>query len=66
METKYLYVLRDKNEKIISSDFCISNITYAKNLLDILMYKTGVRTGKLFDASTYNIVYESEIYHYGE
>jgi hypothetical protein len=66
MDNTYVYVLRDKNEKIVSTNYCISNITYAKNLLDILMYKTGVRTGKLFDAKTKQIVYESEIYHYGE
>jgi hypothetical protein len=66
MDNTYLYILKDKNEKVISSNYCISNITYAKNLLDILMYKTGVRTGKLVDVATKQIIYESEIYHYGE
>jgi hypothetical protein len=71
----YLIVTKNKHDKVISSTPIFGDIDMAKDLMGMLIYQTGVRTGQLFKREKdkmgrvvgYNIlVEEREIYHYGE
>jgi len=74
MSSDYLFVVQDKNKNIINSTQFSCDFDYAKMLLGILMYQTGVRYGYVLEKvqdilgniSFSRQVYDSVIVHEGE
>lgn len=74
MSSDFLFVVQDKNKKVINTTEFNCSLQEAKNILNILMYQTAVRYGYILEKtrdilgnySFNNQVYDSVIVHEGE